>query len=115
MFEEIEKQDKKLPDNKEIKKKVKELSKKYNLYQIIAVLILGIGIIIGIIVGNHYSVCSSYSKINNMCLEQSFNFGIMILIWMIAFIIGVIISALGKIIELLNKMIKILDNNGKKK
>lgn len=115
MFEEIEKQDKKLPEVKEIKKRVKNISKKYNLYQIIAAFILIIGIITGIIIGNNYSLCSSYSKINGMCLEQSFNFGMMLIIWTISFILAVVLSALGKIIELLSKIEKKLSNNSKKK
>ncbi len=114
MFKEIKKMDKNLPSNKEVQNHLKNIFKKYNMYQVVAAFIVVIGIIIGIIVGNNYSVCSSYSKINNMCLEQSFNFGIMLVIWIITLILGVVLSALGKIIDLLSGIEKKLNNNSKK-
>lgn len=115
MFEEIEKLDKKLPSNKEIKKQAKKITKKYNMYQIVSVIIVVVGIIIGIIAGNMYSVCSSYSSLNQMCLEQGFNFSLMLVVWMLAFIIGIFLHALGKIIEILTNIEKNLTNNSKKK
>lgn len=115
MFEEIEKYDKKLPDKKEIKKQVRELSKKYNLYQGVSIGIFVVGVIIGIILGNHYSTCSSYSQINQMCVEESFNIGIMLLTWIISFIIGLIVMQLGQIISLLMKINENMENKSKKK
>ncbi len=115
MFEEIEKVDKKLPSSKEVKKQAKNLVKKYNLYQIIAIFIVVIGIIMGIVVGNSYAVCNSYSNINGLCVAQSFNFGWMFTLWIVASIVGVLISSLGKIIELLTKIDEKCTNMSKKK
>lgn len=113
MFEEIEKYDKKLPNKKDINKQVKIISQKYNIYQMIAFFVVAIGIVIGIVMGNNFSICKSYSYMNDLCIEQSFNFGLMIVVWAIACILGVFLSALGKIIELLSQIDKKLNNNHK--
>ena len=115
MFEEIEKYDKKLPNKKEIQKQFQNISKKYNIYQMIAVFVVVVGTVIGIIMRNHFSVCNSYSYVNNVCIAQSFNFGLMIVVWAIAFILGVLLSALGKMIELLNEIDQKLNNKQKNK
>ena len=115
MFEEIDKLDKKLPTSKEIKKYRKTITEKYNLYQIIAIGVFVVGFIMGIILGNNYAQCESYSKINEMCLEETFNIGFMLFTWIITFVIGVLIIALGQIIQLLTKINEKLENGNKKK
>ena len=96
-------------------KEAKELVKKYNIYQITAALIIIIGLITGVVIGDKSSVCSSYSRINDMCLENTFNFGSMLLIWVISIIVALIISSLGKIVELLSNINEKLDRISKKK
>ena len=115
MFEEIEKLDKKLPSNQEMKKQVKKVTKKYNIYQMLSFFVLFIGLIMGIIAGNMYAVCSSYSNVNQMCIQEGFNFSLMLVVWSITGIVGIILHSLGKIVEILSNIEKNLSYNSKKK
>ena len=114
MFEEIEKKDKKLPNIKELSKEIKNANNKYGMYRISAAIILIVGIIFGIVMGNKYTSCSSMSSISETCIEETFNFGLMIIIVFASSIISLVLSALGKIIELLSSINEKLSKNSKK-
>ena len=107
MFDEINKNKKDLPKFDNIGSKV--LKYKYNFYQLFAISLFIISIVIGIVFGNLFSTCGTSSAIYyGTCASRQFNFGLMLSIWFIGFIICVFFFAIGHIISLLSKITNLL-------
>jgi len=108
MFEEIEREKKKMP---KIDTLTKEFVKyEYNAYQILAFVIFTICIILGIIFGNLFPACGSTTSFySDVCLTTEFNVSLMLVIWFTSFLVCLFIFGMGHIISLLsdiNKKIK---------
>lgn len=106
MFEEIEKKEEQLKTN-DIKNQAKKITKKYNLYQIVAFVIAAIGLIAGIVSG---SINSQSKCITEQVTANNYNTNIMLIIWCITFLIAVCFYWMGEIVELL----KIIKENSSK-
>ncbi|MEG0994946.1 MAG: hypothetical protein RSE91_03155 [Bacilli bacterium] len=99
MFDEIEKEKKDLPEFEHVAKIVK--NKDLNLYQIVAMLIVIIGFISGIFIGNLFPACASSSSIFAVCQETEFNLSLMLVMWGSSFLLATFLYGLGAIIKLL--------------
>ncbi|MCI8346883.1 MAG: hypothetical protein HFJ12_02920 [Bacilli bacterium] len=108
MFDEIEKLRKDLP---RLKKVTDEVTKQeLNNYQVVALIIMGAGICIGIIFGNVFPSCGTTSGLySQTCTTTEFNFSLTLTIWFIAFLVCVFFYGMGSIITLLNSINKKLD------
>ena len=109
MFDEIDKLKKDLPTLKTVKNEVSKNN--LNNYQIIALVIMGAGICIGVIFGNVFPACGSTSGLYSSCSTTEFNFSLTLTIWFASFLICVLFYGMGTIISLL----KVINNNLSKK
>ena len=101
MFEEIEREKKKMP-------KVDTLTKEfidydYNFYQILSFVVFGFGVVLGIIFGACGSTTSFYS---DFTLTTEFNISLMLFSWLVSFLISVFIFGMGHIIAILSDINK---------
>lgn len=108
LFSEIKSLEKEI-DRDKIGKFLKYMNCKYNLYQILSFLVFSIGIVVGIVLGSEYSICRD--TIYNTCASNSFNFGIMLLVFFISFLLSILLYWQGEVISYLRK---ISDNKKKK-
>lgn len=111
MFDEIDKLRKDLPKLKNVTDEVTK--QELNNYQIIALVIMGIGICLGVIFGNVFPACGTTSGLySSTCATTEFNFFLTITIWCISFLVCVFFYGMGSIIYLLDSINKKI---GKKK
>ncbi len=105
MFDEIDSLRRDLPKLKNV---TDEFSKrKYNNYQIIAFIIMAVGLCIGIIFGNVFPSCGNTSSLYSLdCVTTEFNFSLTLAIWFVAFLISLLIYGMGNIISLLESINK---------
>lgn len=105
MFDEIDKLRKDLP---KLKKVTDEVTKQeLNNYQVIALVIMGIGICIGVIFGNVFPACGTTPGLySQTCTTTEFNFSLTLTIWFTAFLVCVFFYGMGKIISLLDSIDK---------
>ncbi len=112
MFDEIDTLRTDLPKLKSITDEF--VKHEYNSYQIIALVIMTIGICVGVIFGNVFPACGSTSGLySNTCLTTEFNFSLTIAIWMATFLICVFLYGMGTIISLLTEINKNLHKKTK--
>ena len=111
LFSQIDKMDKDFPKLKKLASDV--TSHELNGYQVIALVIMGICLCVGIIFGNLFPSCGSASGLyNNSCNTTEFNFSLTIVIWFAGFLVCTFFYAIGHIISILES---INDNLKKKK
>lgn len=108
MFDEIDQLRKDFP---KLKKVTDEVTKQdLNRYQLVALVIMGIGICMGVIFGNLFPSCGTTSSLySNTCTTTEFNFSLTLAIWFIAFLTCVFFYGMGSIITLLESINKKLD------
>lgn len=110
LFYQIDKMDKDFPKLKKIATDV--TSHELNGYQVIALVIMGICLCVGIIFGNLFPSCGSTSGLyDNTCNTTEFNFSLTICIWFVGFLICLFFYAIGHIISVLES----INSNLKKK
>ena len=103
MFEEIEREKKKIPKIDTMTKKVVRYN--YNNYQILSICVFCICLILGIVFGNLFPTCgSTFSFYSDVCETHEFNVSLMLTIWFISFLICTLFFALGHIITLLDSI-----------
>ncbi len=108
MFDEIEKLRKDLPKLQKVTDGVSK--QELNHYQIIALVIMGAGICIGVIFGNVFPSCGTTSGLySKTCTTTEFNFSLTLTIWFVAFLVCVFFYGMGSIITLLDSINKKLD------
>lgn len=105
MFEEIEREKKKIPKMDTMTKQVVKYD--YNGYQILSIIMFCLCLILGIIFGNLFPACGSTASFyTDVCLTPEFNVSLMLLIWFIGFLICLFFFAIGHIILLLSNINK---------
>ncbi len=101
MFDEIDKLKKDFPKFKSVTNEV--VKQKLNSYQIIALVIMGIGLCVGVIFGNLFPSCGTTSSLySNICTTTEFNFSLTLAIWFASFLTCVFFYGMGSIIALLD-------------
>ena len=103
MFEEIEKEKQELPAHHTVTSEIVG-KRKLNFYQIIAIVVLILGFISGIILGNLIPACSQTSGIFGSCTKTEFNLSITLLSWASTFLLVLFIYAIGHIIAILESI-----------
>ncbi len=99
LFEEIEKE----------KKDIQEFGfskdffgmKALNFYQIVAIVVMCVGIVLGIVIGNLFPACRETSGFFGTCTSEMYNFGLTLMVWASTFLFSLFIYGLGHIISLL--------------
>lgn len=105
MFEEIEREKKKIPKIDTMTKKV--IKYDYNGYQILSIIMFCFSVILGIIFGNLFPACGSTASFySDVCLAPEFNVSLMLLIWFVGFLVCLFFFAIGHIILLLSNINK---------
>ena len=103
LFEQISNEKKDFPKLKSIKNEVSKLD--FNFYQLFAIVIFIIGVVLGIIFGNLFAACKTSSYFySEACYVTEFNFSLMIAIWFISLLLSVMIYSVGHIIALLSSI-----------
>ena len=102
MFDEIDKLKIDLPKFKQLNKEIK--IKSFNNYQQFAIVVLIIGLIIGVVLGNMFTVCGSVSNFYSSCSSKEFNFVLMTVVWSISLLTSVFLFWMGHIIQLLKSI-----------
>jgi len=103
LFEEIDKEKKDLPDFSKLSKKIFNF-KHLNFYQIVAVIIMAIGLVSGIMFGNLFPACKQTGGFFETCTKETFNFSLTLIIWCSTFLFAMFIFAIGHIISLLEEI-----------
>lgn len=103
LFDDIYKEKMDFPKVNSIKKEVSKF--KFNFYQLFAIMIFCIGLVLGIIFGNLFATCKTSSFFySDSCYVTEFNFSLMIAIWFFSLILSVMIFSVGHIIALLTNI-----------
>ena len=103
LFEEISKEKKEFPKKKTITDDFSNYH--FNFYQIFAIGLFLIFFFLGIVFGNLFSTCQTYSFFySEVCVVTEFNYSIMILVWFSGTILSIFIFAIGHIITLLKNI-----------
>ena len=105
MFEEIDKLKKDLPKIKNIEKEVTTHNQSLNFYQAVAICIFLICVVMGVLLGNLFPVCTATRGIyNDVCVQTEFNLSLMVFIWGISFVLCLFFYAIGHIVALLTSI-----------
>jgi len=88
---------------KDIEKAKKQVLKKYNGYQILGILVVLFGSVMGIYIGSESGICTGA---DTSCTTSSFDFPAMFRILGIAFLIGVILFWMGHVLKYLQEIAK---------
>lgn len=109
LFKEIDKNKQDLP---KLDKKLKNAEKKkYNFYQYVAMVTMGVCVFLGIILGNIFPACTvSGGLYADSCSATEFNSSLTIIFWFLSFLVCMFIYWMGNVVAILNS----IDNRIKK-
>lgn len=72
-----------------------------NFYQIVAIVVMCVGFVGGILIGNLFPACRETSSFFGTCTSEMYNFGLTLMVWASTFLFSLFIYGLGHIIGLL--------------
>ena len=109
-FQEIAKEKKDFPKIKTVTNEVSKIH--LNFYQIFAIVIFIVCLVLGILLGNIFSTCQTSSYFySNSCIVREFNFSLMIFIWFFGLLVSVFFYGIGHIIYYLGEILKKINKN----
>lgn len=78
---------------------------KFNFYQIFAIGLFLLFLLLGVFLGNLFSTCQAVSYFySDACVATEFNFSLMICVWFVGLLLSVFIFSIGHIIALLSNI-----------
>ena len=78
---------------------------KFNFYQVFAIGLLLMFLLLGVFLGNLFSTCQAASYFySDACIATEFNFSVMISVWFVGLILSIFIYSIGHIIALLTNI-----------
>lgn len=104
MFEEIDKEKKELPEIHVVTTRLTG-KRPLNFYQIIALIVFGIGFVGGILLGNMVPSCTN-TNVFNQCTLTEFNISLTLLTWGGVFLFSLFLYSIGHIINILESIDK---------
>lgn len=102
LFEEIDKEKKAFPEMKVMKHHFTE-KRTFNFYQIVAIVLLAIGFIGGILLGNMIPSCTA-TNFYQQCTMTEFNISLTLLTWGGVFLFSLFLYSIGHIIQVLESI-----------